>query len=1648
MSSSTHALLESPTGSGKSLALLCAVLAWHRQHKAQLWAQHQADCDAHAAATAGATTIAMHGDPQAEMDRLESLGGGVAVDEEPMIYDAFASHAEPHHAAFEAAAFNPFAASAASSSSAAAAATPSSSPADAPVPAAAAAAAPPLLAPPKSPRVPKIFIASRTHSQLSQLVSELKSTAYRPGMSVLGSRAQYCINPRVTSEDDRNDACKKLLDFNECRFHHNVARLVNTPAIQPAPGPGLGAASAAGSASSAAHATGGKHVVWDIEELVAMGTRAHACPYFAARALADLSSTDLVLLPYNYILDPLISRSIGLDLEGSVVLIDESHNVEDVCRAAASRDCRLEHLRIAEGELQRVQDTLEDGSTRTKHFSEVRRVVSAVIQWIQTNAARIQPQPHKQNQSQGASKFQGQEGEQLMSVLQCNSAQPHPAISGSRAVELACSLQTFFLSFLLSAVASCFAVLSVSHSLTGDECVSFLSTLGITASTLKSLLKSLGDVVTKPPDSEKDEPHLLGPAAAVLEAWGCAIEFLLSNEGKYVRDYRMVLKRERDRDRDGTARPGFRGAGAGGSSNDESLVLCFWCLNPAVAFTRLAKSARSIILTSGTLSPLDSFASELGTPFPIKLEAPHVIDRSQILAHVVARGPSGRAINASYKHASDLSFHDELGAMIVRLVSVTPHGVLVFFPSYSLLDKVVARWRDAASASASASSSGSPIWLQLLQHKVVVTEPKSNPKKFELAMEKFTRANNADEEKPTKAKRSAATAARASSSKKGRGAAGKKRGGVIELEDDEGDEEYEPNPSAATAARGGGGEDDEADWLDCDSPSTPASAAAAAAPAKFRSRYSGSQTGGLFLAVARGKISEGIDFTDRAARAVVVIGIPYPSAADAQILEKKKHNDSNGARQKAAGLAGPEPISGNAWYNLQAFRSVNQALGRAIRHRYDYGAIYLVDERYLEARNQTSLSKWIQPCLAHSAATANSGNKPTFQTGVQPALSFDTIVSQTQEFFGRWTKNPPAPPGSTVAASTHGGAVSAGAQSPAGSKKAISDFFCGGPSGASSSCSPQPTRPAAPAAAAANAIDVDDCEEVRHIPSSAASSSSAAAGKRPSQTETVRSTPSTSVASIFTASATSSASNSGPAKPRGSAKDMLAAASSAAASPAAAAFPPRPTAPTPSIPTHLALSCRRCAHPLASLPIVQPVANAPPYQQSISSSYFVGLVDGASREGSGAADSSAAAVAPEQVAAMVCSAFALQPSEPGGGFGWLGYPCALPVGFPGSSSVAASQFWNLWVESDQLCYQPLRCSSCHRFVGAQIMVDRRDGSASFEESCWIARELVNIKPVTMQFAMEASASASPEGMIDSPPALATSAFVKHEPVKSEPLSHVSPARCTTNGPSLPLPKEEALEEAAEAAQLAHELPQPHQQHQSDMVAFPSLSPPPPLESRVEIEAARSRNERVLASAAAAAERQHLQPHGPRSGDKRKGSMASSPAPTVPVVESGLCDITNLPSSSSLPLSKKPRKVSAATVIAAAAAAAATATPHAAVGSAAVKRSTASPAPASAAAAGISSSSTRPCIDVDDDLDDFLSTPPAVAATAALSTDAQSTAASSAPASSAVSHSSKPDSAPAVKRPLPAVIRASKPGGSGWTTTRAPASKKSAPRSFV
>lgn len=128
--------------------------------------------------------------------------------------------------------------------------------------------------------LPKIFYCSRTHSQLKQVISEFKKTSYRPQMALLGSRDHYCIHPTVSKNAGKNEECRNLIDRSACGYHKNAPDLATSKKLQPS----------------------GELEIFDIEDLVKFGKEKNACPYYASRHMFE--SAEIVFCPYNYLLDP------------------------------------------------------------------------------------------------------------------------------------------------------------------------------------------------------------------------------------------------------------------------------------------------------------------------------------------------------------------------------------------------------------------------------------------------------------------------------------------------------------------------------------------------------------------------------------------------------------------------------------------------------------------------------------------------------------------------------------------------------------------------------------------------------------------------------------------------------------------------------------------------------------------------------------------------------------------------------------------------------------------------------------------------------------------------------------------------------------------------------------------------------------------------------------------------------------------------------------------------------------------------------------------------------------------------------------------------------------------------------------------------
>ena len=124
--------------------------------------------------------------------------------------------------------------------------------------------------------------------------------------------------------------------------------------------------------------------------------------------------------------------------------------------------------------------------------------------------------------------------------------------------------------------------------------------------------------------------------------------------------------------------------------------------------------------------------------------------------------------------------------------------------------------------------------------------------------------------------------------------------------------------------------------------------------------------GGLMLSVVGGKLSEGINFSDKLGRAVVVVGLPFPNANGAEWKAKMQHIEEVRYQQcKLEGKVEYEcksaaKMASREYYANACMRSVNQSIGRAIRHKNDYAAILMVDRRFTTERIKGKLPGWIQ----------------------------------------------------------------------------------------------------------------------------------------------------------------------------------------------------------------------------------------------------------------------------------------------------------------------------------------------------------------------------------------------------------------------------------------------------------------------------------------------------------------------------------------------------------------------------------------------------------------------------------------------------------------------------------------------------------------
>lgn len=193
----------------------------------------------------------------------------------------------------------------------------------------------------------QIFYCSRTHSQLAQIVAELRKTPHGKQVRCisLGSRQQLCINAQVRRLPNVALMNERCLD---------MAKAKATPSVNPSKKARLEGHTMSRCAYKAPAQLQKLSDValtepLDIEELATEGAACNSCPYYATRAAQ--AQAQLVLLPYPLLLQRNSRQQLGIDLRGSIIIVDEAHNLLDTIAQLHSSELSLAQLQLAKQQM-------------------------------------------------------------------------------------------------------------------------------------------------------------------------------------------------------------------------------------------------------------------------------------------------------------------------------------------------------------------------------------------------------------------------------------------------------------------------------------------------------------------------------------------------------------------------------------------------------------------------------------------------------------------------------------------------------------------------------------------------------------------------------------------------------------------------------------------------------------------------------------------------------------------------------------------------------------------------------------------------------------------------------------------------------------------------------------------------------------------------------------------------------------------------------------------------------------------------------------------------------------------------------------------------------------------------------------------------
>ena len=388
--------------------------------------------------------------------------------------------------------------------------------------------------------------------------------------------------------------------------------------------------------------------VYDLAALRRYGRRKTWCPYFLARRMISLAN--VVVYSYHYLLDPKVADVVARDLtRNTIVVFDEAHNIDNVCIESLSVDVSEKTMNAALHNIRQLNEVVDS----TKKLQETR----LLEEYERLRNGMNLPEALSMDEPSVAG---GEEypGSPLLPDDILKDAVPYEIQHSENFVRLLRALvkyckqrvQTMNVTqehprrFMNDIVAKCDVQDDRSLRMVSDRLTSLLRTLQVASWSQYRPLQIVAE--------------------------------LTSLVATYKEGFAIIIEPFDD----------FTG--------ERAPVLRLACLDASLAVRWVMEKFRTCVITSGTLSPLDTYPRMLNFQAIISASFHMSLDRHCVCPLMVTKGDDQVSLSSKFNDRGSPDIPRNYGSALIQLASSIPDGIVVFFPSYVFMQSVVQMWQD------------------------------------------------------------------------------------------------------------------------------------------------------------------------------------------------------------------------------------------------------------------------------------------------------------------------------------------------------------------------------------------------------------------------------------------------------------------------------------------------------------------------------------------------------------------------------------------------------------------------------------------------------------------------------------------------------------------------------------------------------------------------------------------------------------------------------------------------------------------------------------------------------------------------------------------------------------------------------------------